>query len=198
MNSQKEIKKYTRYTQLLNGVATIAGVILIILFFLEPSRLTNSAWVIWLLIVIAGMHTFEEYTWPGGFIKWFNGSFFRSNDLDKPLSTKMAFWTDATAAVVMMGILAIIGTNYLWLSLGFICIVMINGAWHLTSTITSRVYSPGSVTSAVFNIPLGAYVLYFYTNNGFVGLTELTIAYAIGIVVHIAFFKKMHEKLDRK
>jgi len=196
-NQTNEIKKYTLYTQLLNGIVTIVAIVLVALLLLEPSRMTNPNWVIWFLVIVGGFHTFEEYIWPGGFIKWINGSFFRSSDLDKPLSAKNAFFTDATAGIVIMGLLAVIGANYLWLTLGIASIFLINGAWHLTTHITTGAYSPGSVSSALLNLPLSAYILYFYTINGYVGLFELLIAYSIGLGVHIVFFISLRKRFDR-
>lgn len=192
----EEIQRYTLWTQLLNGIATIGAIILIALFMIEPSRLTNPQWVIWLLIVIGGIHTFEEYTWPGGFIKWINGGFFYNNDLDKPLSAKLAFFVDATAGITIMSLLAVIGINYLWLTLGITGIFIVNGMWHLTTTITSGIYSPGAVSSALFNVPIGAYILYFYTTNGYSGLFELLFAYGLGLGAHIALFAYLRKILN--
>lgn len=192
----KEIKRYTLWTQLLNGVVTIAAIILMVLFFLEPSRLADPAWVIWLLVVVGGAHTFEEYIWPGGFIRWINGSFFRNDDVDKPLSAKLAFFIDAAAGVTIIGLLAVVGTDYLWLTLGIASIFLVNGAWHLTTSITSGVYSPGAVSSALLNLPIGAYILYFYTANAHAGLFELVISYSMGLGAHVALFAYLRKTLN--
>ena len=191
----KIIKRYTLITKLLNGIVTLGAIVLIVLLIQDISRLTNPNWVIWLLVIIGGTHTFEEYTWPGGFIKWINGSYFQNKDLENPLSTKSAFFTDATAGVTIMGLLFMIGTEYLWLTLGITCIFIINGAWHLTSYITSGVYSPGSISSALFNLPIGAYILYFYTAYEYVSWLELLLAYGLGLGVHIIFFTILRRNL---
>jgi hypothetical protein len=193
----KEIKRYTLWTKLLNGIATVGAIILIVLFLLEPSRLANPSWVIWLLIIIAGIHTFEEYTWPGGFIKWINGAFFHNDDTDRPLSAKLAFFIDAMAGVAIIALLSVVGTQYLWLTLGIASIFFINGAWHLLTAITTGVYSPGAVSSAFLNLPVGAYILYFYTANSYVGLVELLIAYGIGLFAHIILFAYLRKTLNR-
>ncbi len=194
----EEVKRYTLYTQLLNGIVTIGALVIIGLIIVDPSRLTEPDWVIWLLVVIGGMHTFEEYTWPGGFIRWINSRYFRNADADVPLSAKNAFFTDATAGVVIMAMLAVIGTNYLWLTLGIAAIFFINGAWHLTATVTQGIYSPGSISSALFNLPLGAYIIYFYAAAGSVTWVELLIAYFIGLLVHILFFATLRQELNKQ
>ncbi len=189
MNNQKE--RFTLYTQLLNGISTVLGLIFIAQLILKPALARDPNWVYWLLVVVAGMHTFEEYTFPGGFTKWFNIRFFNSRDEDSPLSTKRAFYTDAAAGVVIVLTLALVGAQWLWLTLGIACIFFINGCWHLTNTITQGVYSPGAVTSALFNLPLAGYVVYFYIANGLASPSDLAVAYAIGLLMHIGFFGTM-------
>ncbi|MCW5875427.1 MAG: HXXEE domain-containing protein [Anaerolineales bacterium] len=189
MNDEK--KRFTLYTQLLNGISTVLGLIFIGQLILNPSLVNDPNWVYWLLVVTAGMHTFEEYTFPGGFTKWFNTRFFDSKNDDLPLSAKRAFYTDAAAGVVILLTLAFTGAQWPWLTLGIACIFFINGSWHLTNTITRGVYSPGAVTSALFNLPLGGYVVYFYVANGLASPYDIGIAYAIGLLMHIGFFGAM-------
>ena len=153
MSLTQEIKRFTLYTKLLNGVVTITAFVLIGLVLMNPNRLTDADWVIWFLVIIGGIHTFEEYTFPGGFVYWINVRFFRNQNADFPLSAKKAFFIDAMAGIVIIALLAIIGTNLLWLSLGIVCIFFINGCWHLTSWITLGTYAPGAVSSALFNLP---------------------------------------------
>ena len=198
MNKNQETQRFTLYTRLLNGVVTVAALVIIAFIIMKPNRLTDPNWVIWFLVIIGGMHTFEEYTFPGGFVCWLNAVFFSNHDADFPLSAKRAFFTDAMAGVVIMTLLAVIGINHLWLSLGIACIFFINGCWHLTSTITSGSYSPGAVSSALFNLPLGLYIIYFYFSKGYASLADISIAYGIGLIVHIIFFAVLRRDMKQQ
>lgn len=121
-------------------------------------------------------------------MQWFNVDHFASQDDDFPLSAKKVFLTDTVALVVIMGVIAVVGTQFCWLSLGFVSLMFINGAWHTAHTITRGRYSPGTLTSILFNIPLGAYIIYFYLSGGYASLLDVAIAYAIGLIGNAAFF----------
>lgn len=68
--------------------------------------------VILLILIARGFHTFEEYTFPGGFVRWFNLSYFESENENFPLSIKKAFFTDVLALVIIMGVTALVGTRF--------------------------------------------------------------------------------------
>jgi len=187
-NMSKETKQYTLLTQILNGLVAIAAVGICVAIAMVPSRLTDPNWVIWLLVVVGGFHTFEEYIWPGGFLHWINGDFFNMEDFDKPLSAKFSFYTDASAGFVIIGLLALLGTNLLVITLAIASVFMINGAWHLMTSVTQGTYSPGAVSSAVLNLPVCAYILHFYYSIGMVGWIEIVTAYGFAVALHIVFF----------
>lgn len=182
-------KRWLLATQLLNGSVTIGALVLIGLILQRPDRLTHPDWVIWLILIIGGLHTFEEYTLPGGFVRWFNQVYFVSDNENFPLSIKKAFLTDALAGVAIIATVALVGTHFYWLSLGFISLMFINGMVHLTDSITRGRYSPGVVSSALLNVPLGAYVIYFYLSGGYAGMIDVTTAYGIGLLGHVFFYQ---------
>ena len=193
----QESRRYTFYTQLLNGTVTISGLVVIGLIMMKPERFAEPDWVIWLLVVIGGMHTFEEYTFPGGFTRWFNLDFFNSGHADSPLSAKKAFFVDGIAGLIIVLILTVLGTNMLWLTLGLACLFFINGSWHLTISMTKGVYSPGAISSALFNVPLAAYIVYFYYVGGYASLSDVLLAYGIGLTVHTLFFGMIRRGLNQ-
>lgn len=197
MNMNQEVRRYTLFIKLLNGMVTLAALILIGLISMTPERLTDPDWVVWLLVIIGGLHTFEEYTFPGGFLQWFNVGFFRTQNTDFPLSAKKAFFIDAMAGLVIIIVLATVGSNLLWLTLGIACIFFINGCWHLISAIASGTYVPGAITSALLNLPLGAYIVYFYFAEGYATMAEVMIAYCVGLLVHIIFFGVMRRDIKQ-
>ena len=52
----EEVKRYTLYTQLLNGIVTIGALVIIGLIIVDPSRLTEPDWV-----MAAGCHWWNAH-----------------------------------------------------------------------------------------------------------------------------------------
>jgi hypothetical protein len=188
-------KRWLRATQLLNGTVTAGALVVIGLIVQEPARLTDPDWVIWCIVIIGGFHTLEEYTLPGGFIRWFNREYFASRNDNFPLSTKKAFLTDSLAGVAIVVTVAFAGTSLFWLSLGFVSLMFVNGMVHIADSITRGRYSPGVVTSILFNVPLGGYIIYFYLSGGYAGPVDVAIAYAIGLLGHLGFYRMIRRDI---
>lgn len=182
-------KRWLLATQILNGSVTVGALVMIALVLQHPDRLTDPAWVIWCILIIGGFHTLEEYTLPGGFIRWFNQEYFASRNANFPLSTKKAFLTDSLAGIAIIATVAFAGTSLYWLSLGFVSLMFVNGTVHIADTITRGRYSPGVVSSILFNVPLGGYIIHFYVSGGYAGLVDVAIAYAIGLLGHVGFYR---------
>lgn len=188
-------KRWLLATQLLNGTVTIGALVVIGLIVQEPARLTDPAWVIWCIVIIGGFHTLEEYTFPGGFIRWFNREYFASRNDNFPLSTKKAFLTDSLAGAAIVVTVAFAGTTLYWLSLGFVSLMFVNGMVHIADSITRGRYSPGVVSSLLLNVPLGGYIVYFYVAGGHAGVLDVAIAYAIGVVGHLLFYRMIRSEI---
>lgn len=188
--------RWLRATQMLNGSATIGALVMIGLILQEPARLSSPDWVIWLILIIGGFHTFEEYTLPGGFVRWFNLRYFESQNENFPLSIKKAFLTDALAFVMIMGVIALVGTRFYWLSLGAVSLMFINGAWHALDTITRGRYSPGTLSAILLNVPLGGYIIYFYLSHGYASVADVALAYTIGLLGHVLFYQTVRNDIQ--
>jgi hypothetical protein len=182
-------RRWLLATQLLNGCVTVGALVMIALIVQQPERLTQPEWVIWCIVIIGGFHTLEEYTLPGGFIRWFNRDYFASDNDDFPLSTRKAFLTDSLAGIAIVATVAFVGTSLYWLSLGFVSLMFVNGMVHIADSITRGRYSPGVVTSVLFNVPLGGYIIYFYLSGGYAGLVDIAVAYGIGLLGHVLFYR---------
>jgi len=110
-------------------------------------------WVYWAPLCAAGLHIFEEFVFPGGFMAWYRQS--------RP--TVQASITPRFLAVVNIGLIILcydvgamagrpLGTQLWFLVAG---ILFANGIWHLVGTIRTRSYSPGLVTGLALYVPLG-------------------------------------------
>jgi hypothetical protein len=189
MMNKTPVKRWLLATQILNGSVTVGALVMVGLILQQPDRLTDPDWVIWCIVIIGGFHTLEEYTLPGGFVRWFNRTYFGSDSDDFPLSTKKAFLTDSVAGVAIVATVAFVGTQFYWLSLGFVSLMFVNGMVHLADSMTRGRYSPGVISSAIFNVPLGGYIVYFYLSGGHASGLDIAIAYAIGLLGHVLFYR---------
>jgi hypothetical protein len=193
-----EHQKYLLFAQITNAIGATIGIIVLGFFMLDLARFSDPGWVYLLLIPMAGLHTIEEYIFPGGFLTWFNTGPFNSQDPTFPLTAKAAFWTDAVAAIINIVLVVLIGRYVLWLMLGLGAIFLINGFWHLTDGITQGRYSPGMATSAVLYVPGISYLFYFYYSQGLVPLYQLALAFVIGLFANTMFFVQIRKTLRRR
>ncbi|MCB9459008.1 MAG: HXXEE domain-containing protein [Anaerolineaceae bacterium] len=192
MLTQTQInQRWLRATQILNGIPAVGGIIIAIMTLLQPDRIKDPNWVIFLTVIIGGVHTFEEYTFPGGFIRWFNTGIMSSPDANAPLSIRSAFFYDAVAGIVIILAIILLGTQVMWLVLGAVSVMFINGMLHVMDSVVHGRYAPGMVSSLLLNIPLGAYIIHFYWANGQATLMDVAIAYMMGWLAHVYLFASL-------
>jgi len=112
-------------------------------------------------------HQFEEYTYPGGFKKFFNVNFehlfirygINLNDTGILLVNVVFGWT-------FFLICAFIADTYSWLSAGAVLILFINGVLHAAMWIIRRSYNPGLITGLFLFIPSGIFLMIYFTDSG--------------------------------
>ncbi|WP_211697193.1 HXXEE domain-containing protein [Mycobacterium spongiae] len=182
---------HLKRAKLVNGLGATIGAVVLILFAVEPARFSDGHWVYLLLIPMAGLHTIEEYVWPGGFLHWFNTGPMNSADPTCPLTARMALWTDAVAALVNIGVILLVGDRVLVLMLTIAAVFGINAFFHLLDAIVHGRYSPGMITSALVYLPGVTYVFGFYWYTGAASLVELAAAVVAGFVVTAVFFAQV-------
>lgn len=188
-------QRWLRATQVVNGIPAIGGAMIAIMTLLQPERLTDPNWVILLTVIIGGVHTFEEYTFPGGFIRWFNMQVMSSPVANEPLSIKRAFFIDAVAGVVIILSIILIGTQAMWLTLAAVSLMFINGTLHVMDSAVHGRYAPGMISSLLLNMPLGAYIIYFYVANGQATLLDVGIAYVMGWLGHVFLYRDLRHRM---
>jgi hypothetical protein len=179
---------YTRATQWLNAAGAVVAIALGIFILMDPARRTDPDWVFWLIWPMATLHTIEEYIWPGGFLRYFNGVAWGSEDLHGPLTARRAFWTDAVAGVVNPIVLLVMSTVYLPAVWFFVAVLWINGFFHLTETIKTGHYFPGAITGTLLYIPGFTAITYFYVQRGLVSGVDLAVTFALALAFTAGFF----------
>jgi hypothetical protein len=186
--SVDDYRRYTRATQWLNGAGAVLAIALGIFILMDPVRRTDPDWVFWLVWPMATLHTIEEYIWPGGFLRYFNGVAWGSKDPHGPLTARRAFWTDAVAGVANPIVVLVMSIVYLPAVWFFVAVLLTNGFFHLCETLKTGRYFPGAITGAVLYIPGFTAITYFYVERGLVSGWDLAVTFALGLAFTAGFF----------
>lgn len=180
--------RYTRWTQWLNGTGAVIALALGVFILIDPVRRTSPDWVFWLVWPIATLHTIEEYVWPGGFLRYFNGVAWGSRDPHGPLTARRAFLTDAVAGAINPIVILLLSLVHLPAVWFFIAVLLINGFFHLTESLKTGRYFPGAITGAVLYVPAFTAITYFYVQRGLVSGLDLMVTFLLAVVFTGAFF----------
>ncbi|OAN37462.1 HXXEE domain-containing protein [Mycolicibacterium iranicum] len=186
--SVDEYRRYTRATQWLNGIGAVIAIALGIFILVDPARRTDPDWVFWLIWPIATLHTIEEYLWPGGFLKYFNGVAWGSGDPHGPLTARRAFFTDAVAGLFNPLAVLVLSIAYLPAVWFFVGVLLINGFFHLIETLKTGRYFPGAVTGTLLYLPGFTAITMFYVNRGLVTGVDLAAMFALATAFTAGFF----------
>lgn len=186
-----ENKRYLRYAQIINTIGAIVAIAVGLWIVVSPERRADPAWVFWLVWPMATLHTIEEYIFPGGFLTYFNRVAFNSPDTYLPLSAKHAFQTDALTGIFNPILIIIFSQVYFPLIFIFVFLLWVNAYFHITETIKTGRYFPGTVTALLLYVPGLSYVVYFYLSRGLVSPLELTLAFFGGVGLTAVFFSKV-------
>ena len=107
----------------------------------------------WLPLIAAAAHIIEEFAWPGGFAAWY-----RKYHPDIAHSIETRYLVIVNAAL-LFGCLSVaidrktvIGPAFF---LTMVALLFGNGVFHIFATARTRIYSPGTITSALLYVPLG-------------------------------------------
>ena len=119
-----------------------------------PSSITIDlhSLLLWMPLLAASAHIFEEFVWPGGFAEWYRR-------YDPPaaggVTTRLLVGINALL-LVLCAMPPLLGTTprgiSFWLSASAVCAG--NALFHCYATWRMREYSPGVVTGVLLYIPL--------------------------------------------
>lgn len=188
---QDENQRYLHYVQVLNGAIAVIALLVGIWILISPERRIDPSWVYWLIWPIATLHTVEEYIFPGGFLTYFNQVTFNSPNRYLPLSAKRAFLTDALAGIFNPILIMILGQVFFPLIFIFVFLLWMNAHFHITETIKTGKYFPGTITALVLYVPGFSYIIYFYLSRDLVSPLALSLTFLVGIALTAVFFSKV-------
>ena len=155
-----------------------------ILVFLYVRNVNYPLYLIWLQGIIYWAHEFEEYIFPGGFLTFFNRNMMRSNQDEYPLTKIGSFWINIPLVYIAMPFSALLAHFFglewgLWTAY----FSFLNAFAHVVMFfIFGRKYNPGLVVSALLNIPVGVYTVYYFLANNLVSTQANIISIIFGIV----------------
>jgi hypothetical protein len=134
-------------------------------------------WLPWSLLIASTLHITEEFLWPGGFMRWYQG--YRAGGAG--VTARFLIIVNAVLLIVCckIGFLGYkkAGVNY-WL--GIAALLCANGIWHVWASYKSHSYSPGVITGVLFYVPLATYGYVHFLRAGEASLRTAAIAGIIG------------------
>ncbi len=145
--------------------------------------LFSLKWLLWLHISILMIHQFEEYRFPGGLKKWMAEVRLKSKGLDTNLFDKtslrvnMGSWGQLT-------LFALLGLAVPWPAFIYLFISLNNAIFHISYTVFTWRYSPGTLTSVLLLIPLVVFASYLGIKNEMITTWQFILTFLIGSAIH--------------
>jgi hypothetical protein len=138
------------------------------------------SWLFWWHLPIIMVHEFEEYVFPGGFQRFFNGVFARSGRKGFPLDDKgVAAINMGAWGLILLG--AVVGLRAVWLPVALVLFNLINVGTHAILFQTRRLgYNPGLFTGLFLTTPYAAYLLAGLMGSGLMSVADLGLATLLG------------------
>jgi len=125
----------------------------------------------------AVLHVTEEYVYPGGFMEWARKNAPR---LANRITVKMAVIVNGLFLLLCFaGVL--FGGRYPMFALSIAGLILVNGIIHVLSSIATKSYSPGLITSLALYIPYSVYT-FMYFNISLTGILALML---YGFLYHL-------------
>mgnify|MGYP002624444056 FL=1 len=155
-----------------------------ILVFLYVRDVNYPLYLIWLQGIIYWVHEFEEYIFPAGFLDFFNRNMMKSDRCDYPLTTTGSFWINIPLVYIAMPFSAVLAHFFglewgLWTAY----FSFLNAFAHVVMFFKfGRKYNPGLVVSALLNIPVGAYMVWYFLSHNLVSTQANIISIIVGIL----------------
>lgn len=157
-------------------------------FLLDHQGLPGKIGVtlIFLQPVFFGLHVFEEFIFPGGYLVWYKSY---SPKLFEALTSSYLFRVNAIPLV--LSVLASLGAfDFMgaysfggiraWMT--FQSILVVNALFHIQGAIITKKYSPGVVSSIAFYFPLTIISFTFFLKTGTVDIFSAIVCLSIGVL----------------
>lgn len=141
----------------------------------------------WSALPALMLHQFEEYVLPGGFLRWLNKDVFRSESDRSPISPTTAFVINIVIGWPIYALVGYVGLKQMWFVMPLMGILFVNAWFHITLSISTSRYSPGTFTAILILLPLTFYTFYYYIMTWEIGFRLLFLSILGGLVLHLLF-----------
>jgi len=139
--------------------------------------------LIWLQVPVYFLHQFEEYIFPGGFIRYLNIDILGASTPDFPVTRTFAFWINVPIIFVAFPVTAFLaGKVGLALGLWVVWFSILNAFSHVV-IFFKQGYNPGFAVSATLNIPVGVGTLAYIATHDLVTITAQIFGFLIAAAV---------------
>ena len=132
------------------------------------------------------LHQTEEYIFPGGFGQFFNKDIFKLETENEPIDENFIFFVNVILIWItlpLFGLLSTINYNFgLWIPY----FSFFAGVAHIALAIKAKKkYNPGLIVSLILNIPVGAWIVYYFYSHSILDSPILNVHCAIGLGVNL-------------
>ncbi|NOX73102.1 MAG: HXXEE domain-containing protein [Alphaproteobacteria bacterium] len=153
------------------------------LLLIFRGQMDAALFLIWLQVPVYFLHQFEEYIFPGGFIRYFNINVLGASTPDFPVTRTFAFWINVPIIFIAFPATAFLaGKVGLAFGLWVAWFSILNAFSHVV-LFFKQGYNPGFAVSATLNIPVGVGTLAYIATHDLVTIKAQIIGFLIAAVV---------------
>jgi hypothetical protein len=177
----------------------IAGLALGVWLLAQPGELSDHPGrYFWLFLALLMLHHFEELAFPGGIQRWLNETIFHSPDPGSPFTDGRAFVNDVVVGWGGFALAALVGTRLTWLAFVPMFVLWFDALFHVSYTIGSGRYAPGTLTALVLITPIAFYAVTDFLERDLVSYRAVALAALLGFLADASFFIALRRLAGRR
>ena len=169
--------------------AKVGFILSIYLFIFLFTFVKEADFVLFLLLLqtpLYMLHETEEYIFPGGFGRFFNMDIFKLQTPDKPVDENFIFNVNVILIWIILPLFGLLASQNYQYGLWIPYFSFFAGVAHIGLGIKAhKLYNPGLIISLLLNIPVGAWSIYYLSDQGILPNIFLNIHLVIGLGVNL-------------
>ena len=169
--------------------AKVGFILSIYLFIFLFTFVKEADFVLFLLLLqtpLYMLHETEEYIFPGGFGRFFNMDIFKLQTPNKPVDENFIFNVNVILIWIILPLFGLLASQNYQYGLWIPYFSFFAGVAHIGLGIKAhKLYNPGLIISLLLNIPVGAWSIYYLSDQGILPNIFLNIHLVIGLGVNL-------------
>jgi hypothetical protein len=151
-------------------------------------------WLFWAPLLAAGLHIFEEFAYPGGFVSWYR------RYLPEHAARLTPMYLIGINLLLLFGCFQgaqLAFTDHgvaLWLTM--VSFLFFNALFHIAGAIKTRSYSPGITTAICLYLPISIYGFTRLVGTGKASAGTAMVAAIIGTTHEAYVYARNHLSKD--